>query len=127
MRRLAALGPAQPDLRLSRADQRALAALHPARGWSLDRAAWHLGADAATDHAALMAADGHPLPPDWQARITRATAAPLPVGATDLAPLQGPALGRALKAAEEAWIASAFTLPAPALIDAARLAGKDDE
>ena len=127
LRRLAALGPVQPDLRLSRADQRALAALDRARGWSLDRAAWHLGADAATDHAALMAADGHPLPPDWQARITRATRSPLPVAAADLTPLQGPALGRALKAAEEAWIASAFTLPAPALIDAARLAGKDDE
>lgn len=48
------------------------------------------------------------------------------MAAADLAPLQGLPSGRALKAAE-AWIASAFTLPAPALIDAARLAGKDDE
>lgn len=126
LRRLAALGPADPDLRLSRGEARALAQLHRARGWSLDRAAWHLGPKAATDHAALMAADGQPLRPDWQDRIARAAAAPLPVSAADLAPLQGAALGRGLKAAEEAWIASGFTLPPPALIDAAHLAGKDD-
>ncbi|WP_411838439.1 CCA tRNA nucleotidyltransferase [Paracoccus sp. ME4] len=126
LRRLAALGPADPDLRLSRSEARALAQLHRARDWSLDRAAWHLGAEAATDHAALMAADGHPLPPDWRDRIAHAVDAPLPVSAADLAPLQGAALGRGLKAAEEAWIASGFTLPPPALIDAAHLAGKDD-
>ena len=49
----------------------------------------------------------------------------MPVSAADLAPLEGPALGRALKAAEAAWIASGFTLPAPALIDAALLAEED--
>ncbi|TJZ86633.1 CCA tRNA nucleotidyltransferase [Paracoccus hibiscisoli] len=125
LRRLAALCPATPDLRLSRADQRALTALHRARGWSLDEAAFRMGADLATDHALLAAADGHPLPADWQARIARGADAPLPIAAADLAPLQGPALGRALKAAEAAWIASAFTLPAPALIDAALMAGKD--
>ena len=76
-------------------------------------------------HGLLAAADGHPLPADWQARIARGADAPLPIAAADLAPLQGPAMGRALKAAEAAWIASAFTLPAPALIDAALMAGKD--
>lgn len=125
LRRLAALCPAMPDLRLSRADQRALTALHRAKGWSLDEAAWRLGATAGTDHALLAAAHGHPLPPDWQARIARAADAPLPVAATDLAPLQGAALGRALKTAEAAWIASRFTLPAQSLIDAALMAGKD--
>ncbi|MFN3278297.1 MAG: CCA tRNA nucleotidyltransferase [Paracoccus hibiscisoli] len=125
LRRLAALCPTPPDLRLSRADQRALTALHRAQGWSLDQAAFRMGADLATDHALLDAADGHPLPPDWQARIARGADAPLPIAAADLAPLQGPTLGRALKAAEAAWIASAFTLPAPALIDAALMAGKD--
>ncbi|ODT59650.1 MULTISPECIES: CCA tRNA nucleotidyltransferase [Paracoccus] len=125
LRRLAALCTVTPDLRLSRADQRALNALQRARGWSLDEAAFRMGADLATDHALLVAADGHPLPADWQARIARGADAPLPIAATDLAPLQGPALGRALKAAEAAWIASAFTLPAPALIDGALMAGKD--
>lgn len=48
----------------------------------------------------------------------------LPIAASDLQPrLQGPALGRALKAAEDAWIESGFTLPPPALIDIAILAG----
>lgn len=128
-RRLTALSPTDPGpaLRLSRAETRAQTALRTAfqKGWSLDEAAYRLGRDAAADHAALMAARGHPLPPDWSARIEAGAAAPMPVTAADLAPLEGPALGRALKAAEAAWIASGFTLPAPALIDAAGLAEKD--
>lgn len=120
LRRLAALCPAPPDLRLSRADQRHLTTLRRARGWSLEEAGFRMGAALATDHALLAAAEGQPLPADWQARIARVAAAPLPVTAADLAPLEGAALGRALKAAEAAWIASGLTLPAPALIDAAR-------
>ncbi|QBX33671.1 CCA tRNA nucleotidyltransferase [Paracoccus liaowanqingii] len=129
LRRLAALcptGPA-PDLRLSRAEARALSALHQAsaKGWSLDEAAFRLSPEAAADHAVLRAAQGHSLPPDLSARIAAATEIPMPIAAADLAPLEGPALGRALKAAEAAWIASGFTLPAPALIDAAGLAEED--
>lgn len=128
-RRLAALMPhdAGPALRLSRAETRAQAALREAAaaGWSVDEAGWRLGAEAAADHVLLRAAEGHPSPPDWRARIARAADAPLPIRAADLPQLQGPALGRGLKAAEAAWIASGFSLPAPALIDAALLAGKD--
>jgi poly(A) polymerase len=129
-RRLAALATADPGpaLRLSRAEARTQAALREAaaRDWSLDEAGWRMGPAAATDHALLQAARGRALPPDWQARIARATDAPLPIAAADLPQLQGPALGRGLKAAEHAWIASGFSLPAPALIDAAMLAGKDN-
>ena len=39
--------------------------------------------------------------------------------------LQGPALGRGLRAAESAWIAAGFTTPAPDLIETARMAGKE--
>ena len=67
------------------------------------------------------------LPPDWRARIDHAAASTLPLAARDLPQLQGPALGRGLKAAEAAWIASGFAAPAPALIDAALLAAEQEE
>ena len=55
----------------------------------------------------------------------KAAARPLPITAGDLQPrLQGPALGRALKAAEDAWIEAGFAMPVPALIDIALLAGE---
>ncbi|MBM3604122.1 MAG: CCA tRNA nucleotidyltransferase [Alphaproteobacteria bacterium] len=128
-RRLAALFPndAGPFLRLSKSETRALAALRQAadKGWSLDEAAYRLGAEAGTHHALLMAAAGRPLPPDWRERITRAATSPLPISAADLAPLSGPSLGQGLRAAEAAWIASSFSLPAPALIDMALLAQEE--
>lgn len=121
LRRLAALVPGDPTeaLRLSRHESRHLARLREAArlGWSLDEAGYRLKADEALDHALLHHADR--LPPDWRARLDRAQASPLPVKAADLPGLSGPALGQALRAAEGAWIASGFTLPAPALIDAA--------
>ncbi|HHY01878.1 MAG TPA: hypothetical protein GX686_03295, partial [Paracoccus sp.] len=48
----------------------------------------------------------------------------LPLRAGDLSGrLTGLALGRGLKAAEAAWIASGFRLPGPALVDLALRAG----
>ena len=65
--------------------------------------------------ALLRAADGA-LPAGWRDRIAAAEGQRLPVTAADLAGrLTGAALGRGLKAAEAAWIASDFALPAPAL------------
>ncbi|WP_304616806.1 CCA tRNA nucleotidyltransferase [Paracoccus sp. (in: a-proteobacteria)] len=120
-RRLAALVPGDPTeaLRLSRHESRHLARLREAARarWSLDEAGYRLTAPEALDHALLHRGIG--LPVDWRARLDRAQASPLPLKASDLPGLSGPALGRALRAAESAWIASAFTLPAPALIDAA--------
>lgn len=125
-RRLAALrAPDTADrLRLSRAEARAQSDLARAlaQGWSLDQAAYHLGADAARD-LALIGRD--PPPPDWQAAIARAAASPLPIAARDLPELSGPAMGRALKAAETAWIASDFSARPADLIAAARAAEKD--
>ena len=123
-RRLASLAAADPAgaLRLSKAEARAQAALRQAEGWTLDEAAYRLGAGPATDLALLR---GLPLPEGWRARIARGATSPLPISAADLPGLQGPAIGRALKAAETAWIASGFALPAPALIDAAQLAAEE--
>lgn len=123
-RRLAALAAADPAdlLRLSKAEAKALAALRQAQGWTLDEAAYRLGEGPATD---LVLLRGLPLPQGWRARIARAAASPLPISAADLPGLQGPAVGRALRAAETAWIASGFAMPAPALIDAAQLAAEE--
>ncbi|MGZ3215580.1 CCA tRNA nucleotidyltransferase [Paracoccus sp. T5] len=128
-RRLAALSPTDcgEALRLSRAEARVQDRLREAqaKGWSLDEAAYRLGPELGVHHALLRAALGHPLPEGWRDRIDTAAAATLPVAAADLAPLTGPALGRGLKAAEAAWIASGFSLPAPALIDMALLAQEE--
>ncbi|WP_299358686.1 CCA tRNA nucleotidyltransferase [uncultured Paracoccus sp.] len=125
--RLAALGGADPAaaLRLSRDETRALAEL----GFTgpLDEAAYRLGAARAARIALLRAGRGTTPPPGWPDRIRHAAAQVLPIRAADLTgDLQGPALGAGLRAAEAAWIESGFLLPAPALIDIARLTGKAD-
>ncbi|MFV0303629.1 MAG: CCA tRNA nucleotidyltransferase [Paracoccus sp. (in: a-proteobacteria)] len=128
-RRLALLGADDPAgaLRLSREEARiqAQAAGALAAGWSLDEVAYRLGAVPALDLALIRVARGEALPDDWRDRIARAAAARLPIAAADLMPqLEGPALGRGLKAAETAWIAADFALPARTLIDTALRAGK---
>ena len=126
-RRLAAL--AAPDaagaLRLSRPEARHQQALAQARDWSLAEAGYRLPPDTARDHAVLMAARGRALPRGWRDDLDRAGAERLPIAAADLPALSGPALGRGLRAAETAWIASGFVLPAPALIDTAIAAAED--
>jgi poly(A) polymerase len=119
-RRLAALGP-QPGwaeaLRLSRADARALVATAAALAEDARpaAAAYRHGPDAARDAALIRAATlAQPLPADLEAEVARGAAAVLPLSAADLE-LEGPALGRALKAAEAAWIASDFALTADEL------------
>lgn len=127
-RRLAALHPdPAAALRLSKSEAKAQAALRLAldQDWSLDRAAYRLGADIGRDHALLIAARGQDLPSDWRDQVEQAANASFPLKAADLPDLKGPALGHALKTAEAAWIASGFALPAPALIDMANLAGKE--
>ncbi|MDN5569206.1 MAG: CCA tRNA nucleotidyltransferase [Paracoccus sp. (in: a-proteobacteria)] len=127
-RRLAALhdDPATA-LRLSRSEAKVQASLRKAMSldWSLDQAAYRLGPEIGADHALLQAARGIALPPDWRDQVAQAACATFPLSAADLPDLQGPALGRGLKTAEAAWIASGFALPAPALIDMAYLAGKE--
>lgn len=111
LRRLAALGGGDVAgrLRLSTSEARDLDALRTAIG-SAETAAvlgWRLGAARARDALLLRAAvlEG-PLPPGWPAEVARGAAARFPVRAADLAPLAGPALGRALQALQARWIAS---------------------
>ena len=129
-RRLALLGSDDPAeaLRLSRDEARVQAQLAGALAdnGSLDAAGYRLGASLATDLALIRAARGATLPEGWAARIARAATARLPIAAADLMQeLQGPALGRGLKAAEAVWIADGFATPAPDLIETARMAGKE--
>lgn len=122
-RRLAALGPAADwagRLRLSRADQRALAAVAQAAASGLPpaAAACAFGAAPARDAALIRAArDGAP-PPGLEAEIARGAAARLPLRPADL-PLEGAALGEALRRAQAAWLASDLRLDAAALRSAA--------
>ena len=127
-RRLACLkAPDVSDhLRLSRDEAKTQAALRDAvaADWSLNEAGYRLGAALATDQALICAAHGRPLPQGWQNRIAEAARATLPITARDLMPaLSGPAIGRGLHAAEAAWIAGEFAVPAPALIDTALMEG----
>lgn len=123
--RLAALSQADLTgaLRLSRSEARDHRTLVTAlaENWSFNRIAYRLRGDLADAAAALVQTSG---PGDGWIRA-RAAARPLPISAADLQPpLHGPALGRGLKAAEDAWIDSGFAMPAPALIDIAILAAE---
>lgn len=93
-------------LRLSRAEALHLRHLSEARSTGPAAAAFHFGPEIARDGVLLAEAGGQVPPPGWPALIE--AAGPLPVTAADLAPLNGPALGAALKRAEAAWIASDF-------------------
>ncbi|TWI35916.1 CCA tRNA nucleotidyltransferase [Paracoccus sulfuroxidans] len=123
LRRLALLGAAHPleDLRLGKSQDRYLQDLHKAADWSPDRAAYRLGASAARDAALLGLASGKTPSPDWPAAIARAAGSSFPLKSADLMPeLEGAALGRALRAAEDHWIDSGFTAPKSELIRLAR-------
>ncbi|WEF23788.1 CCA tRNA nucleotidyltransferase [Paracoccus sp. S3-43] len=127
--RLAALSQADltEALRLSRPEVRDHRTLVTAlaQDWSFDRIAYRLSGDLA-QAAALLVQTG-PSGPRGGWAEAQAAARPLPITAADLQPpLQGPALGRGLKAAEDAWIDSGFALPPPALIDIALLAGETE-
>nr|WP_237168673.1 CCA tRNA nucleotidyltransferase [Paracoccus shandongensis] len=123
--RLAALSQADLSdaLRLSRSEARdhRILVTALAENWSFNRIAYRLHGDLADAAAALVQTAGPR--PGWPE--ARAAARALPITASDLQPhLQGPALGRGLKAAEDAWIDSGFAMPPPALIDIALLAGE---
>ncbi len=113
IRRLAALGGDNPELRLrlSRADVRALTQLKDSAP-GLAEIAWRHGPNVAWDVCLLrQAMASQPLPPNAAAQIARGSAAIFPVTAADLMPrLTGKALGDALKSLERAWIASEFEL-----------------
>lgn len=108
-RRAAAMGGGTEDWRLPRADARVLGLYRDAlaEDTPAPEAAYRHGADAGRDVALLRAAaEGRAPALDG---LEAAAAARLPLRAADL-PLEGPALGAALRRAEDAWIASGFSL-----------------
>lgn len=116
LRRLAVLGgeEAAERLRLSRSDAAALAAIRSA---ALSDAAaaelgYRLGAERAGDAILVRAALMESAPPKaWAKEVARGAHAVFPVRAADLMPgLEGAALGARLKALENRWIGSGFSL-----------------
>ncbi|QFT97956.1 CCA-adding enzyme [Roseovarius sp. THAF8] len=122
MRRLAALGGDNPAdaLRLSRKDARRLEGLrNEAAGPQPPEAlGYHYGAETARDIVLLRAALFElPVPRHAFAAAELGANAVFPINAQDLMPaLEGPALGKALKELEDAWIASGFALDRQALL-----------
>ena len=119
LRRLAALGgqDVAERLRLSRKEAATLDALRATL--SSDETAavlgWTLGAPRARDVVLLRSAlSGQPLPQE-QAEIDRGARAEFPVRPADL-PLEGPALGKALRGMQARWIASDLRLSRAALL-----------
>ncbi len=113
LRRLAASGAPQAPraLRLSRAEGARLGAIRAALcgGQAPAEAAFRHGAEAARDAILIRAARGEAPPAGWRAEIARGAAAAPPVTAADLiarGARPGPALGRALREAEDRWLAS---------------------
>lgn len=116
LRRLAVLGgqDVADRLRLSRRDNADLGRVRDEIGGVLTPAALGfvlgdaLGTDAVLARAALME---QPVPPGWAAEVARGAAAEFPLRAADLIDrVQGPALGAALDAARQRWLASNLTL-----------------
>lgn len=116
MRRLAVLGGhrAGERLRLSRREATDLGRVSDEIGGTHSPAALGfmmgdvLGADAVLARAAVME---QPLPTSWEAQVVRGAASEFPLHAADLIDrVQGPALGAALKTAQERWLASDLTL-----------------
>jgi len=105
------LGGVRDDLRLSRKDQRYLADIESALGMATVKAAWRYCRDVAEDAAlALSASTGAPLEADLEAKLDHGASAEFPLGGDDLLAHMpaGKAVGRALRRAEEAWVASGF-------------------
>ncbi|WP_298499295.1 CCA tRNA nucleotidyltransferase [uncultured Maritimibacter sp.] len=116
IRRLATLGGEdhKEALRLSNTDDKRLAVLLSLRGDPMRPKAlgYRVGAEAGQSvlliNSALLETD---FPPDAMADAVGGAAQVFPVSAADLMPaLQGPALGERLRALEDRWIASDFTL-----------------
>ena len=116
LRRLAVLGgeDVAVALRLSRAEERHFSLVRDEIGplRSGPELAFRHGVDVAEDTLLARAAlTGTPPPAGWDAALPQAAAARCPVTAADLMPaLQGAALGAALRAIEDRWIASGFAL-----------------
>jgi poly(A) polymerase len=116
LRRLAVMGGDTSGLRLSNAEKKYLQQMYSDHG--LNGLSYYFGAQLALDTMVVRAASiGQELDPNTGDMVNFAAAQIFPLSAADLMPaLQGPALGKALKAAEARWIASGFTLTKADLI-----------
>ncbi len=120
--RLAVLGGESPPMRfrLSKADAQELNTVTEAAyaGPALHEVAYRQGAEVAQAALMIRAALSEKEPDLAQLEtIKTAATADFPVSAKDLMPkLQGPALGAELKALEDRWIASHFSLSADELL-----------
>lgn len=114
LRRLAALGGADVDLRLSKKQARNLQILREGMGSGegAGALAYRLGFDLAQDILLLRAAMfEQPVAKDAIELAKRAADVKFPVSAKDLMPeFQGPALGQEINRLEQLWIASQFGL-----------------
>jgi len=122
LRRLASLGgeDVADRLRLSKAEARRLMRLREAMADPASEAAlgYRYGAEAARDTVLIRAATlGQEIPAFCWNRVEFGAAQRFPIAAADLMPgLQGAALGARLKALEDRWIASGFSLTREALL-----------
>jgi poly(A) polymerase len=108
-RRLAVIGRDCSGLRLSNAEARDVQAVVDGIGstQTIAALAWLHGADVAGDVALARAAVFGVMPaPDWQAQVARGISAKFPLASGDLAPLEGPELGRKLKELQAKWLQS---------------------
>lgn len=121
MRRLVALGgeDSVANLRLSNAEAKQIQALQGGLGSDMGplELGYRLGEGAARDVLLLRAAAmAQPIDPAWVTLVARGAGAHFPLSAADVMPaVQGPELGKALKAAERAWIDSDMQLDRDAL------------
>ena len=114
LRRLACLGAEEPDLRLSKAQQRQLSLYQSLIGEPQGPAelAYRHGGEVAQSVLLLRAASfQQPVTEDALFEMAKGTEVSFPLSARDFMPeLKGPALGEALRDAEKRWIGSGFTL-----------------
>lgn len=121
-RRLAMLGAADAagDLRLSRDETRMQDQIAQALGMPAPQAAYRFGRAIAAQSVLVRAARGDAPPFGWCHAVAHAADAKFPLSAQDLMDqLSGPALGQALRRAEDAYIASGFALSRDELRDLA--------
>jgi len=131
--RLTSLSPEAPGpaLRLSRAEERRLAALASlAEDWPGPAAAAEAQGAALARGASLVVAAwrGERVPPTLEADLARGEAAEFPLAAQDLIAagcMPGPAIGAGLAAARAAWRQSDFTLDKQALLTIALAKGQN--
>ncbi|WP_322893211.1 MULTISPECIES: CCA tRNA nucleotidyltransferase [unclassified Yoonia] len=121
IRRLGVLG-GDPTTALRLSKQEVLALERMTSDLPLAELAYRAGADAAINKAAITAAAlGVELDAAIISKARFAAEQVFPLQAADLMPdLQGPALGKALKAAEQRWIDSGFTLSKSAVLAGVR-------